>query len=236
MSRPIIAGNAQEQDKTSNYKRQVPSVGGGETNEAMATILAQRQAQMVEQRHAQTVEQDQSQTVGRPQVPSHSDTVLSRLDARMSSTTDADSEGLSLNNYGGSTLDSTSTSNNSNTSSTSSTSSTSNTPGAAGAGQCTSIIQGEIVQGDPEVFIYGPSRFSREIQRGIRNKNRWHIPSIDRSVWLCFSLDQCSEDGDIATSSSAMTSMVDVNGACLSLPLPIPSTSLPLPSIQSRSE
>jgi hypothetical protein len=40
-----------------------------------------------------------------------------------------------------------------------------------------------------EVTLYAPGEFAREIQRAdgvdFNGHTRWHIPSIDRNVWLC---------------------------------------------------
>eukprot|EP01034_Spumella_vulgaris_P023915 gene23915-30194_t len=36
----------------------------------------------------------------------------------------------------------------------------------------------------PEAFLYGPGDFSREIQHS-EATDRWHIPAVDRSHWLC---------------------------------------------------
>jgi len=42
----------------------------------------------------------------------------------------------------------------------------------------------------PEVYLYEPGNFSREIQQSVDgNRLRWHIPAVDRSVWMCYGID-----------------------------------------------
>jgi len=50
-------------------------------------------------------------------------------------------------------------------------------------------------EGNPSVYLHEPGNFSREIQGP--QGGRWHIPAVDRSLWLCLSAaPPPHEDGD----------------------------------------
>lgn len=45
------------------------------------------------------------------------------------------------------------------------------------------------MEGDGEVFLFGPGNFSREIQRSTFT-DRWHIPASDSNLWLCLNTEE----------------------------------------------
>ena len=46
-------------------------------------------------------------------------------------------------------------------------------------------------------------KFSREIQKSA-DTQRWHIPSIDRSVWLCFNADVPVTENETETKTTSI--------------------------------
>jgi len=68
----------------------------------------------------------------------------------------------------------------------------------------------------PEVYLYEPGKFSREIQRGSgAQTHRWHIPSVDRSLWLCLNIRPSINSGSTGSESSS-TNNGDINWSSLS--------------------